>query len=328
MDLRSDPVRWLFGDALERRLQFEQSDARVIPSRLARRLSDTSLRLKWDGWIAAYRERLLNPAEAVSKAAEDIQIQCRDFDCNLLNVFAEILAVLELSHLGAGSFTALLTRRGSHPAGMRTPDFRCLFGDTRAAVEVKTIHEHRFAERVMLEAYLDSFVRNGLKPPFALVMLPCDRRALGRNYEGEEEVRDLVARITDGEFEPQVNQTVKLPNGGVVRFRLDESGDSRDESGITLEDLLRSEILGPAIRQKIQQTAAEALKQLHADSVNDVERRILAMRWELPFYDMLRPTGIAEVLRSDLEPMLVSGDKPVEVLIFSDFGIELSTVRS
>jgi hypothetical protein len=327
MEHPSDPVTWLFGDAVERRIRFEQSNDRAMPSHLCRHLSGERLRLRWAEWIGAYRQSLLNPADAVSKAAEDLQIQCRDFDRNLLDVLAEILAVVRLTALGASDFTALLARTApERPRDNSTPDFTCILGGRKAVVEVKNLREHRFAEKVMLEAYLDASVRSGMKPRFALVMLPCDRDALGRNDEGEEEIRNLVATID--EFEPRVDHTVQLPTGRVVRFRLEEGGDSRDESAITLDDLRKDEILGAEIRHKIQRTARGALKRLHSDSVHNVERRVLALRWELPFYDMLRPSGIAELLRSDLESVLALGDNPIEVLIFSDFGVELNTVRS
>jgi hypothetical protein len=318
---QQDPLQWLFGDALDQRLRYEQSDLLAGPSRLPRLLlSHQKLRLNWGNWIASYRACLRNPADAVLKVAEDLQIKCRDFDNNLLGILAEIFAVLRLADHGASDFIALL--RQPHK---KMPDFRCLLGGQSAAVEVKNLRQHRFAEAVMLEAYHDSTVMNGVNPRFALVMLPCNRDALGRNGEGEEEVRGLVARIN--QYRPQVDHTVELPGGKVVRFRLEEGGDSRDESDITLDDLHNDELLKPEFRGKIKRIAAEALEQLQSASVQDVERRIIALRWELPFYDMLRSPGIAELLRADLEPVLVAGDKPVEVLIFSDFGIECDTVR-
>jgi hypothetical protein len=258
------------------------------------------------------------------KVAEDLQIECIDFDAKLLDIFAEILAVLQLSNLGASDFIPLLTKVNLSKSPSQ-PDFRCQLAGQSAAVEVKNLRQHRFAEAVMLEAYLDASVRSGVKPRFALVMLPCDRGALGRNDGGEKEIRKLIARISD--YRPNENHTVELPGGKIIHFRLEEGGDSRDESAITLDDFVEDQLLTSEFLEKITRDTTKALKQLDAPSVQDVERRIVALRWDVPFYSMLRSNRIYKLLHAHLDPILSAHERRAEVLVFTDFGIEFETVR-
>ena len=50
------------------------------------------------------------------------------------------------------------------------------------------------------------------------------------------------------------------------------------------------------------------------------------MRWELPTYEMLRPTGVAAILEKDFEASFIVWGKQAEILIFTDFGEEFCTV--
>jgi hypothetical protein len=88
------------------------------------------------------------------------------------------------------------------------------------------------------------------------------------------------------------------------------------------------EIIAPAIRAKIRQKAEDGLKQLHAAELDMVERRVLGIRWELPYYEMLRPVGVAEVLHADMEQLMEESRRRAEILIFTDHSIEMDTVST
>ena len=92
-----------------------------------------------------------------------------------------------------------------------------------------------------------------------------------------------IAGYADGRHE------VTLGNGVLVRFDLSAVGSPRIENAIRFSDFEKSEILTPSIRKKIQRVAEEGVcKQLYSPILPDtVERTILAMRWELPTYEML-----------------------------------------
>ena len=50
------------------------------------------------------------------------------------------------------------------------------------------------------------------------------------------------------------------------------------------------------------------------------------MRWDLPWYDALRPVGVSEILRADFDVLWANCGCQVEVLIFTDASVELNTI--
>ena len=318
--IATDPLVWLFGDTFARRLHFESEHSDVLWSRLVRRLQeDSTLADRWRTWIREYYALVLNPQEAAAKVIADLRINDYDFSMQLLDVFAEICSVLRLSAIGASAFEALLP-----VAGHKCPDFVCLLGGKRTAVEVKNLRAHRFAEQVMLDHYYDTALKRGVSHPFTLVLQKSTRTSLGRDRYSEAELRDIVNRLLD--FEPDVDHELLLANAGVVRFRLEREGDARAVDALTIADLQEDETLAPEIREKILRRAKESIPQLYSSVVADVQTRVLAMRWDLPWYQMLRPAGISKILRADLAALWANCGVQVEVLIFSDAGVELNTV--
>jgi hypothetical protein len=311
---------WLFGDSFAKRLHFELGNRNVLWSRLVRRLQeDSTLADRWRAWIRDYESLLLNPQDAPAKVRADLHINEYDFCAEVLDVFAEICSVLRLSALGASDFEVKLPIPGH-----RCPDFVCLLGGKRTAVEVKNLRVHRFAEKVMLDHYYDTALKRGVAHPHALVLHKSTRTSLGRDENSETELRDIVDRLLD--FEADVDHELPLASGAVVRFRLERGGDARAVEAVTITDIEAGDILAPEIRGKILRRAKESIPQLYSSVVADVQRRVLAMRWDLPWYDMLRPAGVSEILRADFDGLWASCDCQVEVLIFTDASVELNTI--
>ena len=126
------------------------------------------------------------------------------------------------------------------------------------------------------------------------------------------------------EFKPNIDHEITLRGGAVVRFRLEEGGDPRAVEAITLDE--ESTVIAPAMLEKIRRIVRKGLAQLYSEGFGTVERRVLAVRWELPFYDMLRPAGLDLVLQEDLGRFMQELGRTAEILIFSDHSIELNTV--
>lgn len=315
-----DPLDWLFGDTFALRLDYEQANRHVLWSRLVRNLqTDRVLADRWREWILSYRALLINPQDAPIKLQSDLRIAVYDFSAQILDVFAEVLAVLNLASLGASAFQVWLP-----VADVKTPDFTCILGGKRTAIEVKNLRVHRFAENVMLNHYYDIALKRDIKPPLTLVLHRSTRESLGRDEHCEAELREVVERLID--FRPDVDHEIELLSGAIVRFRLEKGGHPRAVE--TSRHDADVDIVSREIRTKILRVAKEALPQLFSDRVGSAERRVIAMRWELPWYDIQRPEGVSEVLQTDFETLWADCGCRAEVLIFTDFSIELNTLAS
>jgi hypothetical protein len=314
----NESLTWLFGDAFARRHEFEQAHRDKRWSKIIRLLrTDQRMIDSWGRLILHYNSLLKDPADGPAKVSADLKIAEYDFDAEIFDVFAEICAAVHLGQKGANEFEPLKA------AGTQeTPDFLCQFGGKRTAVEVKNLRVHRFPEKVMLDHYQDIALKRGISHPLTLVLHKSTRESLGRTEHSENDLRDVVERLMD--FEPNVDHEITLPAGAVVRFRLEEGGDPRAEEAITLDQ--ESIIIAAAMLEKIRRIVRKGLAQLYSDGFGPVERRVLAVRWELPFYDMLRPAGLGRVLKEDLGGVMRESARTAEILIFSDHSTELDTV--
>jgi hypothetical protein len=110
------------------------------------------------------------------------------------------------------------------------------------------------------------------------------------------------------------------------RWRLDTRVSLAPVEALTIADIHAGGTLAPEIREKILRRAKESIPQLFSSVIADVQRRVLAMRWDLPWYDVLRPADVSEILRADFDELWTSSGCQVDVLIFTDLSVELNTI--
>jgi hypothetical protein len=313
-----EPLRWFFGDLLERRLEYESAHGEVLWSRLARALISGGKTAEfWRQWVAAYRAALTNPDEGPFKVAEDLQIDSSDFTAKLMDVFAEIAAAVHLSRQGAVRFQPIPR------SALKTPDFVCEWGGVETAVEVKNLRAHDFIEEVMLDLYLDAGLKSGDKPQRTLVMQRSDRGWLSKNEIAE--LRELVQRLPEHAV-GQVHAGT-LHSGKALAFRLEQEGDSRSEDAISVNDLERDLAFREGFVKKVTRVATDALDQLLSASVARVDRRVVAMRWDIPWYALLQPADLPDTVRGAIASALSGTPHPIEALFFHDFGEPLTVYR-
>src|SRR5688572_8228564 len=90
-------LAWLLNGILDRRLELETVTPSLLRSRWARLLkSDATMQGNWARFIAEYRKVLLNPDEAPGKVAMDLAVVAPDFDGELADTLAELLACTTL----------------------------------------------------------------------------------------------------------------------------------------------------------------------------------------------------------------------------------------
>jgi hypothetical protein len=70
----------------------------------------------WASRIGDYRNALANPDEAPRKLADELKVDCPDFDAALFDSYAEIGAVPKLGTRGFDSFEVLV-----RPGGSKSP---------------------------------------------------------------------------------------------------------------------------------------------------------------------------------------------------------------
>jgi len=306
-----NPLDWLFGDIFSRRLEYEAQHPEVLWSRLIRSLrQDLRAATPWCELIEAYRAVLLEPAAAPVKIAEDLQLATYDFSGKLLDAFAEVLAVLQLAKLGASQFEMV-----ARIVDQKTPDFLCLFNGCRTAVEVKNLRSHDFAEKVMLDLFLDAQLKAGKEAALQLVTHRSDRSWLKRNEI--REMATLVERLPT--FAPDVTHRVSLSTGVAVVFHLQRGGNAHSEDAISLDDLRSDYSLREGLSAKVRRTAAAAVPQLFSSALTNIEQRLLAMRWDIPWYGLPFPEDLADTVRAALDREFQGCAGAVQKLIFTDF---------
>ena len=314
-----DPLHWLFGDLLERRREFESMHSGVLWSRLARALITGSRTADhWRQWVAAYRAVLISPDEGPIKIAGDLNIDAYDFSAKLLDAFAEIASVVHLSRQGAAAFRPI-------PCSplLKTPDFICQWAGIETAVEVKNLRAHDFIEKVMLDLYLDAGLKSGHELKRSLVMQRSDRGWLSK--DDVVELRALGQRLSECAAGHVHRGTLR--SGKAFAFRLEEGGDSRAEDAITVEDLARDDAFRDGLLKKVTRVTTEALDQLLSPSVKHAGRRVVAMRWDIPWYGILQPADLPEAVRQAISLALSGAPQPVEAIFFNDFSEPLTVYR-
>jgi hypothetical protein len=310
-------LQWLFGSALEDRLNWEQTNKSVLWSKIARSLLSGTSRLSrfWEHSVSQYAAMLNNAYEAPLKVARDINIHAHDFDNQLFNAFAEILAVNRLICFGCTHWRPLL------PLGdQKMFDFACMTAGESTAVEVKNLRVHRFAEDVALRLHADRQLKQMPGSEYTLVLLRSSRQSLGRDDRaGESRITDILTRAStmarSTVHEEPISQNIRL------RFRVENDGESRIEDYVDEQDLL-SEPITDAMRNKIGRVTDDAYLQLFSPAAEPFKRRILALRWDVPSYEFLRPPAIAQVLEADFKALFDRKAKSFGVYVFSDYRTE------
>jgi hypothetical protein len=115
--------------------------------------------------------------------------------------------------------------------------------------------------------------------------------------------------------EEHISENIRL------RFRVENDGESRIEDYVDEQDLLREPITD-AMRNKICRVTEEACLQLFSPAAEEFNRRILALRWDVPSYELLRSPAIARVLESDFKALFDRKSNSFGIYVFSDYRTE------
>src|ERR1700694_4855302 len=94
-------LQWLYGDLFLRRIEFERNHREVLWSQMIRKIFNRpNVANHWPALIRDYQNVLVNPHEAPRKLADELPVDCHDFDAALFDSYAEIGAVPKLGTLG------------------------------------------------------------------------------------------------------------------------------------------------------------------------------------------------------------------------------------
>jgi hypothetical protein len=152
-----DELQWLYGDLFLRRIEFERNHREVLWSQMIRKFYGRANPANyWAGLICDYRNALVNPDEAPRKLADELKVDCPDFDAALFDSYAEIGAVPKLRMLGFDSFEVLVRPGGSKSP--KTADLKARRHGEPAALEVKNLRS-----RVLRDLSAQAFRRLAIK---------------------------------------------------------------------------------------------------------------------------------------------------------------------
>lgn len=231
-----DALQWLYGDLFLRRIEFERNHREVLWSQMIRKFYGRPDPANyWAGLICDYRNALVNPDEAPRKLADELKVDCPDFDAALFDSYAEIGAVPKLRTLGFDSFEVLVRPGGSR--SRKTADLKARRNGEPAALEVKNLRAHECVETYLPKLFEDLRLKGQDMSGLRLVVQRSSRDTL--DEQQKQALRKIVEAIRD--YPRNENISVELSERTTARSRVvDGSGDAMCSDGILLSELIGS----------------------------------------------------------------------------------------
>jgi hypothetical protein len=314
-----DELQWLYGDLFLRRIEFERNHREVLWSQMIRKLyglPDTAS--YWAGLIRDYRNVLVNPDEAPRKLADELPVDCPDFDAALFDSYAEIGAVPKLGSLGFDSFEVLLRPGGSNSP--KTADLKARRQGKPAALEIKNLRAHECFETYLPKLFEDLRLKGQDMSGLRLVVQRSSRDTL------DKQEKPALAKIVEviRDYPRNENITVPLSEGKTLRFRIvDGSGDAICSDGINLDEIIGSVSDFDGLFRKIVADLQKAAKQLHSPVVSDAKFRAAVMRWDIPWFKTTVPGNLQQVAAEIVQRALSELPSPIDLHVFSDYQFDL-----
>ncbi len=322
-ETKNEPLKWLFGESLR---QYSEVPAGHFLLKLLA-APRTGTLASWNAWIYRFRELLVNPDQAPTKACADLRGNGSDsdIDIKLRGVVAEIQAVITLSAVGFSDFQIVMA------GGQASPDFIAVFDGQRARIEVKNLREPKDFIRMIAS---DQWTKRSREHPdryrFDVALRHANRGPL--TTVAERRLRSIIDQL------PQTTQQWGEVLDGEVEVSFERiAGNSANtpEYGGLLQSGSpgRLVVVSPIMAQHFDYEPSE-LQALFLKAIRIVVEaqakffgketsepgslNVFALRWETPepFYD---PRFIEEV-QSRIEQLYASFDLPLRIIIFAGHG--------
>jgi hypothetical protein len=314
-----DELQWLYGDLFVRRIEFERNHREVLWSEMIRKFYGRPDPANyWAGLICDYRNALVNPDEAPRKVADELKVDCPDFDAALFDSYAEIGAVPKLRTLGFDSFEVLVRPGGSRSP--KTADLKARRNGEPAALEVKNLRAHECIETYLPKLFEDLRIKGQDMSGLRLVVQRSSRDTL------DEKQKQALTKIVEAirNYPRNENITVQLSEQKTARFRIvDGSGDAMCSDGINLDELIGSVSDFDGLFRKIVADLQRAAKQLYSPLVSDAKFRAVVMRWDIPWFKTTIPGNLQPVAAEILQRALAELRSPIDLHVFSDYEFDL-----
>jgi hypothetical protein len=272
----------------------------------------------WAGLIRDYQNVLVNPHEAPRKLADELPVDCHDFDAALFDSYAEIGAVPKLGTLGFVSFEVLVRPGGSKSP--KTADLKARRHGEPAALEVKNLRAHECVETYLPKLFEDLKLKGQDMSGLRLVVQRSSRVTL--DQQEKQALTRIVEAIRD--YPRNENISVELSERTTVRFRIvDGSGDAMCSDGILLSELVGSVSDFDGLFRKIVADLEKAAKQLHSPVLSDAKVRAAVMRWDIPWFRTTVPGHLQHVATEILQRALAELPNPIDLHVFSEYEFDL-----
>jgi hypothetical protein len=200
----------------------------------------------------------------------------------------------------------------------KAPDFTCIWDARRTAVEAKNLRNLRCVEHVMLDLFNDAQMKDPQRYSLQLVMHRSDRRWLAANQE--RELADLVRNIPDA-CRAEGHYREKLPSGPEVVFEIRSGNGCMAQDAITVKDLEGDYSLRDGLCTKAARVVGDAIEQLYSGTMDNIDRRVVVIRWEIPWFGIPYPTDLERDLQSALNSKFAELGRRAEVVIHSELGV-------
>jgi hypothetical protein len=319
-----DELQWLYGDLFLRRIEFERTHHEVLWSQMIRKLcGQPNPANHWAGLIRNYKNVLVNPDEAPRKLADELPVDCHDFDAALFDSYAEIGAVPKLRTLGFDSFEVLVRPGGNK--SLKTADLKATRHGEPAALEVKNLRAHECVETYLPKLFEDLKLKGQDMSGLRLVVQRSARDTLDGQEKGE--LAKIVEAMRD--YPRNENISVQLSERATARFRIvDGSGDAICSDGVLLSELIGSVSDFDGLFRKIVVDLQKAAVQLHSPVVSDAKVRAAVMRWDIPWFKTTVPGHLQQVAAEILQRALSELPCPIDLHVYSDYQFDLfSTLK-
>lgn len=314
-----DDLQWLYGDLFLQRIEFERNHREVLWSQMIRKLYGLPNMVSyWAGLIRDYRNILVNPDEAPRKLADELKIDCPDFDAALFDSYAEIGALPKLRTLGFDAFEVLVRPGGSK--SLKTADLKASRHGEPAALEVKNLRAHECVETYLPKLFEDLKLKGQDMSGLRLVVQRSSRETL--DQQEKQALTKIVEAIRN--YPRNENITVQLSEQKTARFRIvDGSGDAMCSDGINLDELIGSVSDFDGLFRKIVADLQRAAKQLYSPFGSDAKFRVVVMRWDIPWFKTAVPGNLQPVAAEILQRALAELPSPIDLHVFSDYEFDL-----
>lgn len=317
-------LQWLYGDHFLRRIEFERNHSEVLWSQMIRKICNRpNVANHWASLIRNYKNVLVNPDEAPRKLADELPVDCHDFDAALLDSYAEIGAVPKLSMLGFDSFEVLARPGGSKSP--KTADLKARRNGEHGALEVKNLRAHECVETYLPKLFEDLRLKGQDMSGLRLLVQRSSRDTV------DEQEKQALTRIVEAirDYPRNENIAAELSERTTARFRIEDgSGDAICSDGINLDELIGSVSDFGGLFRKIVADLQRAARQLYSPTVSDAKFRVAVMRWDIPWFKTTVPGNLQHVAAEILQRSLSELPSPIDLHVFSDYRFDLfSTLK-